>query len=161
MISLIAAIDKNNGIGKDNNLLTYIREDLQYFKKVTDGHTIIMGYNTWLSLPKKPLPNRKNIILTNKKIEIDGVIVINSIETILDINKINHDDEIFIIGGASMYNQMIKYADKLYITHIFENFDADVFFPKINSEWEITKIVANKTNINHEHPHIFSIYEKI
>jgi dihydrofolate reductase len=158
---MIVAIDKNNGIGKNNDLLVHIKEDLQYFKKITDGHTIVMGYNTWLSLPFKPLKNRHNIVLTSKNIQLDGATVINGIEPLLRFLGTLPDKEVFIIGGASLYNQMLNYADRLYVTHIFEDFNADTFFPEINDEWEITKISAEKCNIKHEHPHIYTIYEKV
>lgn len=159
MISIIVAIDKNNGIGKNNELLTYIKEDLQYFKKTTNYHIVVMGYNTWLSLPKKPLPGRVNVVLAEKGTKIDTVIVVNNIDELLNFISLC-DDEVFIIGGASIYKQMIQYADKLYVTHIFENFNADVFFPEIDNTWKITNVIADKININHEHPHIFTIYEK-
>lgn len=158
MISLIVAMDKNRGIGKENNLLAHISEDLRYFKRVTDGHTIVMGYNTYMSLPKRPLPNRKNIVLTTKDIKLDGALVVNSIEELLKL--LNTDEETFICGGASIYNQMLPYADKLYITHIFNEFEADTYFPEITDEWEISESICHKENINHKYPHIFTVYTK-
>lgn len=160
MISMIVAIDKNNGIGKNNNLLVHIKEDLQYFKKITEGHTVVMGYNTWLSLPFKPLKNRENIVLTSKEIQLEGAIVFNDIDHLLSHLETLNEEEVFIIGGASLYNQMLNYADRLYVTHIFEDFNADTFFPEITNEWEIIKISAEKCNIKHDHPHIYTIYEK-
>ena len=158
MISLIVAMDKNNGIGNKNKLLAHISEDLRYFKRVTDGNTIVMGYNTYMSLPKRPLPNRRNVVLTSKNIELEGAIVVNSIEELLKL--LNTEEETFICGGASIYNQMLPYADKLYITHIFDEFEADTFFPEITDEWEISESICHKENINHKHPHIFTIYTK-
>lgn len=158
MISLIVAMDKNNGIGNNNKLLAHISEDLKYFKRVTDGNTIVMGYNTYMSLPKRPLPNRRNVVLTSKNIELEGAIVVNSIEELLKL--LNTEEETFICGGASIYNQMLPYADKLYITHIFDEFEADTFFPEITDEWEISESICHKENINHKHPHIFTIYTK-
>ena len=158
MISLIVAMDKNNGIGNKNKLLAHISEDLRYFKRVTDGNTIVMGYNTYMSLPKRPLPNRRNIVLTTKDIKLEGAVVVNSIEELLKL--LNTEEETFICGGASTYNQMLPYADKLYITHIFDEFEADTYFPQITDEWEISESFCNKEHINHKHPHIFTIYTK-
>lgn len=160
MINIIVAVDKNKGIGKNNSLLAHIKPDLKYFKNTTNGHAVVMGYNTYLSLPKKPLPNRTNIVLTTKELELDGAIVVHSIEELLTTIK-SLNQEVFICGGASLYKQMLPYADRLYITHIFEAFDADTFFPDINNEWEIEKVSAARENIEHEHPHLFTIYKKI
>jgi hypothetical protein len=92
--------------------------------------------------------------------QLEGAIVVSDINNLMTLLKALDEEEIFIIGGASIYEQMIHYADKLYVTHIFEDLDADTFFPKIGDEWEITKISAEKQSINHKHPHIFTIYEK-
>ncbi|WP_291651525.1 dihydrofolate reductase [Clostridium sp.] len=158
MISLIVAMDKNNGIGNKNKLLAHISEDLRYFKRITDGNTIVMGYNTYMSLPKRPLPNRRNIVLTTKDIKLDGAEVVNSIEELLKL--LNTEEETFICGGDSIYKQMLPYADKLYITHIFDEFEADTYFPEITDEWEISESICHKENINHKHPHVFTIYTK-
>lgn len=158
MINLIVAMDRNRGIGKENKLLAYIPEDLKYFKKVTEGNTIVMGYNTYMSLPKRPLPNRKNVVLTTKNIELENAIVINSIESLLAF--LEKEKEVFICGGASIYNQLLPFADKLYVTHIFDEFEADTYFPEITDEWEISESLCTKENINHKHPHIFTVYTK-
>lgn len=158
MISLIVAIDKNRGIGKENNLLAYIPEDLKYFKRVTDGHTIVMGYNTYMSLPVRPLPNRKNIVLTKREIDLPGATILHSIDELL--KEINSEEEVFICGGASIYEQLLPYADKLYVTHIFDEFQADTFFPEITEEWEISESICKKENVNHKYPHIWTIYIK-
>lgn len=160
MISLIVAMDMNRGIGKNNELLANIKPDLSYFKKITNGHTIVMGYNTYASLPIKPLPNRTNVVITRKNINIDGTIVMHSIEEVLEwIEK--DEQEVFICGGAKIYQQFMPYADRLYITHIFHSFKADAYFPTIDSDWEITKVKGNRENIEHEFPHIFTIYERM
>ena len=130
MISMIVAMDKKRGIGKNNGLLAHIKPDLEYFKRVTEGHTIIMGYNTYLSLPIRPLPNRKNIVITRKDIKIDGTIILHSIDDTLKWIEKSNEKEIFICGGGRIYQQFMPYADKLYITHIFHSFDADKFFPQ-------------------------------
>ncbi len=137
MINIIAAIGKNRELGKDNKLLWHIPEDFKRFKTLTSGHIVIMGRKTYESLPEKfrPLPNRVNIVVTRNKNVIEGLInqttaiFCNSIETAFDKAK-EFDDEIFIIGGASIYEQGIKYADKLYLTLVNQEYpEADAFFP--------------------------------
>lgn len=158
MISLIVAMDKHRGIGKENKLLAHISEDLKYFKKVTNNHTIVMGYNTYMSLPKRPLPNRTNIVLTTKDVSLPDAVVVHSIDELLKL--LNTNEETFICGGASIYTQLLPYADKLYITHIFDEFDADTYFPEITDEWEISESFCLKENIMHKHPHVFTTYTK-
>lgn len=161
MINMIVAMDKNNAIGKNNELLAHIKPDLQYYKRTTSSHIIVMGYNTYLSLPVRPMPNRINIVLTSKDINLDGAVVVHSIdELFLKLKEIGESKEVFICGGASIYKQMMPYADKLYITHIFHEFEADTFFPEIGEEWEIESVNADKENINHKYPHIFAIYKR-
>jgi dihydrofolate reductase len=130
--SIIVAIAENNAIGKNNNLLWHISADLQYFKKITSKHTVIMGENTWLSLPLKPLPNRKNIVISpNINLSIENVCVARSIQNAIDLCGDNTEN--FIIGGGSIYEQFLPFANKLYITKIHQPFDADVFFPEIDT----------------------------
>jgi dihydrofolate reductase len=137
MISIIVAISEDNGIGKDNKLLWQIPEDLKRFKRLTMGQCVIMGKKTWESLPRKPLPGRKNIVLTDVQGEsIDQCITAYSVNDAL--NKCIDTEEVFIIGGGSVYNQFMPLADRLYITHIHEKTAADTYFPEIrNNEWEI------------------------
>ena len=137
MITIIAAIAKNNALGKDNDLIWHLPADLKRFKKVTTGHHILMGRNTFESIGK-PLPNRTTVIITrNNDYFIDGCLVANSIEDALELAK--DDEEIFVIGGAQIYKQAIEnnLVDKLDITIVHETFEADVFFPEIdNSIWK-------------------------
>lgn len=136
MLSIIVAIADNNAIGKDNKLLCHLPEDLKRFKKITTGHTVIMGKNTFLSIGR-PLPNRKNIVLSlDKEKEIPNVEFAPSIDT---IKKYAEDDnENFVIGGASIYKLLFPYTNKLYITMMHKDFNGDVFFPEIkDSEWKI------------------------
>lgn len=132
-ISIIVAIASNYAIGKDNNLLWHISDDLKRFKKLTLQHTIVMGKNTFYSLPVRPLPNRVSIVLTDKADEkIEGCIMAYSIEDA--IAKMDNEKENFIIGGGSIYKQFLPYAQKLYLTRVHQDFDADTFFPTINFE---------------------------
>ncbi|GHS99784.1 dihydrofolate reductase [Bacteroidia bacterium] len=157
-ISIIVAIGKNNEIGKGNDLLCHLPADLKHFKEITSGHTVIMGRKTFDSLPKGPLPNRKNIVISrNKDLKIEGAIVYSSLDYALI--KLMDEDEVFIIGGAQMYAQILPDADKLYLTKIHAEFpEADVFFPSINyHEW---REVSRETHLADEkHPYSFTFVE--
>ncbi|MDO5571034.1 MAG: dihydrofolate reductase [Bacteroidales bacterium] len=137
-ISIIVATDKNNAIGYRQNLLCYLPADLKHFKNITTGHTIVMGRKTFESLPKGALPNRRNIVMTsNQSAVFEGAETACSFEQILDMTK--NEEEIFIIGGATLYNEAVKFANKMYITLIDNNFDnADTYFPKWNTDrWKL------------------------
>lgn len=133
MISVIVAVAEGNAIGRKGDLLCHMSADLKHFKAVTSGHTVIMGERTYYSLPKHPLPNRRNIVLTDVTgKQIDGAEVVYSIDEA--IQAVNPQEEAFIIGGGMVYRQFVPLADKLYITHIDAAFpDADTFFPEIDS----------------------------
>ncbi len=135
-ISIIVAIAENFAIGKNNDLLFHLPNDLKRFRAITTGNTIIMGRNTLLSLPKWPLPNRRHIIITDNKEDIfPGCEIVFSIEEAME--RVKNEKEAFIIGGGSIYRQFFPYANKLYLTLVHKPFEADVFFPEINySEWE-------------------------
>jgi dihydrofolate reductase len=137
IISIIVAIARNNAIGKDNQLLWHIPEDLKRFKKLTTGHTIVMGKRTFESLPFRPLPNRRSVVITDVPGEqIEGCTMAYSIADAID--KMEADAENFIIGGGSVYTQFLPHADKLYLTLVNKDFEADVFFPVIDySEWDV------------------------
>jgi dihydrofolate reductase len=137
MISIIVAIAENFAIGKNNELLWQMPADLKRFKKITTGHAIIMGKKTYESLPIKPLPDRENIVITdNPDEQFKGCITVRSIGEALSLVK--REEETFIIGGASVYQQFLPYADKLYLTLIHKDFDGDVFFPEIDfREWQL------------------------
>ena len=135
-ISIIVAVAENLAIGKNNQLLCHLPADLQHFKKITSGGTVVMGLNTFLSLPNGALPNRKNIVISAEPVTCDGCTVVYSIDEAIELCK--NETEIFIIGGASIYRQTIDIADTLYITWIKHSFeDADTFFPAIDIEkWQ-------------------------
>lgn len=129
LISLIAAIGKNRELGKDNKLIWHIPEDLKYFHDKTNGHVVIMGRNTFESIGK-PLPNRINIILSRDlDLEISDCIVADSLKKALEIAHEREKEEIFIIGGAKVYTDSLPFANKLYLTIINSESDADVYFP--------------------------------
>jgi dihydrofolate reductase len=159
-ISIIVAIAGNNAIGKDNKLLCHISEDLKRFKKLTTGHTIVMGKKTWQSLPKRPLPNRTNIVISDDRNDkFEGCIMAYSIEEAID--KCSAEDENFIIGGASIYNQFLKHSNKLYITRINKIFDADTFFPLINiNEWKLIEKEENIKDVINNFDYNYEVYIK-
>jgi dihydrofolate reductase len=161
MINMIVAVDRNLGIGCNNKLLANIKPDMEYFKKVTANSVVVMGYTTYMSIPKRPLPNRINIVLTSKDIELEGAQVVSGIEALLEILEgFKNEKEIYIIGGGSVYKQMMPYADKLYITHVFDSFEVDTFFPEIDEKWEVESVSAHKENLFHKHPHVFAVYKR-
>ncbi len=135
MLTLIAAIGKNNALGKNNQLIWHLPADLQRFKKVTTGHHIIMGRKTFESLGK-PLPNRTTIIISrDKNYHADGCIIVNSLADA--IQAASSDENPFILGGAEIYKQSMDIVDVLDLTFVHHTFDADVFFPEIDkSIWK-------------------------
>jgi Dihydrofolate reductase len=139
ILSLIVAAGKNNEIGKDNQLLWHLPADLKHFKQLTLHHPVVMGRNTFESLPNGALPNRTNVVLTgDKEWKRDNCLVFNSIDAAL--LKLINEEEVFIIGGGQIYKQTLPIADKLYLTRVHADFpDANTFFPKINMhEWKET-----------------------
>jgi len=136
-ISIIVAIAQNFAIGKNNDLLFHLPNDLERFKQITTGHPVIMGRNTFLSLPKGALPNRRNIVITDSTDEkFVGCEMIFSIDEAMEV--IENESEAFIIGGGAIYRQFFPLARKLYLTLVHRDFDADVYFPEIDySEWEV------------------------
>jgi dihydrofolate reductase len=133
MINIIVAVASNGAIGKDGNLLWHISEDLKYFKKTTLNSTVVMGRKTWEALPFKPLKNRRNIILTkNEDFTEKNAEIFHKIKEIIFLNKEN--ENLFIIGGGAIYKEFLPYADKIYLTKVYKDFDADTFFPTINED---------------------------
>lgn len=130
-LSFIVAVAQNHAIGKDNDLLWHLSDDLRRFKALTSGHAVVMGRNTWQSLPRRPLPGRRNIVLTHDPTFADGgAEVVHTLPQLLD--AIRDDDEAFCIGGATLYRQLLPYAQRLYVTWVYHDFDADVYFPPID-----------------------------
>jgi dihydrofolate reductase len=160
MISIIVAVSDDWGIGKNNELLWHIPEDLKRFKRLTMGKCVIMGKKTWESLPKKPLAGRKNIVLTDIPDEcIDCSVTAYSVEDAL--RKCGSEEEVFVIGGGRVYRQFMQIADRLYITHVHRKTPADVWFPKIDRrKW---KVVEKKECISEDDnrlPYSYVIYER-
>lgn len=162
MIIIIAAIAKNNAIGKNNALIWHLPADLKRFKKITSGHHILMGRKTFESIGK-PLPNRTSIVITTKKNyqNQNKCIIANSIEEAIKLAK--NDNKIFIIGGAQIYKQVLEkdLADRLDITLIDKEFEADVFFPKIDKKkWKQISREDFKANEKNKYNYSFISYKR-
>lgn len=156
-ISMIACVGPNLELGKNNDLIWHIPNDLKYFRRVTRGHTVVMGRRTFDSLPGV-LPNRRNIVLQLPyESKIEGVDIFNSIPDILD--DVKNEDEVFIIGGASIYKQFLPYAQKLYLTEVMEECkDPDVYFPKFDKTKYKKRVLERREDNNLKYN--FVIYEK-
>jgi dihydrofolate reductase len=158
MVSIIAAVAENGVIGGGNSLLWHISEDLRRFKAITDGHTVIMGSKTYQSL-SRPLPNRTNIVITRQNIKIEGCKVVHSLEEALKLSALK--EEVFIIGGAQIYEQALPFADRLYITRIAHIYKGDTYFPKWNEEeWQLVYSKKFERGENYPYPFTFEIYER-
>lgn len=156
-ISLIAAVDKKRGIGKDNRLPWNIPEDIKRFTKITLGYPIIMGRKTFESIGKA-LPGRINIVITrNKKYKALGCLLSHSLENALELAQKKKKREIFIIGGGEIYKQAISLADKLYLTLVEGNYEADTFFPDYS---KFSKIVSKKKSRSKDHQYTFLELER-
>ena len=136
-ISIIAAVADNYAIGKSNNLPWHLPADLKHFRQLTTGHAVVMGKRTFESLPKGPLPNRKNIVLTSVMSEgvSEGYFEADSLEDAIFLCE--HEEQVFIMGGATVYKQSIDKVDYMYITWVHDKISADTFFPEIDFDvWE-------------------------
>lgn len=156
MISIIAAVAKNGAIGFENKLIYWLPNDLKRFKQLTTGHTVVMGRKTFESLPKGALPNRRNIVLSRRKGNFEGCDAFTSLSKALENCK---DEEIFIIGGESIYKEAMKHADRLCLTEIDDvPAQADTFFPEIGDEWQETQREEHETDERHAHRYAFVEY---
>lgn len=163
MISIIAAIGKNNELGKGNDLLWYMPADFKHFKDTTTGSAIIMGRKTFESIGK-PLPGRQNIVITrDKTFKQQNIEVVHSLKEALETSRQDLDEkEVFVIGGGEIYKQAMEVADKLYITHVdMTDKDADTFFPEIIPiVWNEVSHEEHKKDDKNPYNYTFSIYEK-
>ncbi|WP_078409843.1 dihydrofolate reductase [Priestia abyssalis] len=160
MISFLVAMDQNRVIGKDNKLPWYLPADLKYFKELTMGHPIIMGRKTYESIGR-PLPGRENIVITrNEEYTAEGCTIIHSISEVKELEE-KRDDELFVIGGAEIFEQTFSIADRLYVTMIEETFEGDTYFPDFNEDdWVV---VSKKKGVQDErnvYEHYFLVYER-
>lgn len=163
-ISLIAAHTKNRVIGKNQDLPWRLPADMKYFMETTKGHYVLMGRKNYDSIPEKfrPLPNRTNIVLTNQKdFAAPGCIVVNKLEDGIAIAKNANETELFIIGGAEIYNLAMPYANQLYLTEIDTELDGDTFFPTIDYEnWKTVSRTHHPIDAKHKYAMDFVVYSK-
>ena len=157
-INIIAAVAKNRAIGFENKLIYWLPNDLKRFKALTTGHTIIMGRNTYLSLPKGALPNRRNVVLSSTISELPGCDVYPTLDAALKSCK--PDEDIYIIGGARVYEQAISMADRLCLTEVDDTpAQADAFFPDY-SDWQVVNKEAHPKDERHAFEYAFIDYER-
>ena len=156
-MSIIVAVDLNMGIGKNNDLLCHLSSDLKRFKEITSGHTVVMGLNTWISLPRKPLPNRRHIVLgPAMDFSHPDVEFVPDLETAFE--RMDKEKENFIIGGGMVYNTFMEYAQTILLTVFQKTFDADTFFPSISQD--IWKLVEELDTMYDEKENMEYVYQK-
>ena len=160
IISLVVAADEQNGIGKNNQLLCYLPADLKYFKSTTSGHHILMGRKTYDSIGK-PLPNRTNIIISRSPQAIEGCIVKSSVEEAIAFAKANDEKELFIIGGGTVYDLTLHFADRIHLTRIHHTFEADTFFPQLDmQDWKEIKNEFHQVDEKNAYDFSFIVYQR-
>jgi len=158
-ITIVVAIASNYAIGKNNQLLWHLPKDLKHFKDITAGGTVIMGRKTFDSVGK-PLPKRRNIVITRKPVEIEGCEVVNSVGAALALCKTEH--EVFIVGGAEIYRQTMPLVNRIYLTIVHHSFEADTFFPEIDyKEWKEIEKEDHETDEKHQFAYSFITLERI
>lgn len=163
IISFVVAASENNAIGKNNQLLWHLPNDLKFFKNVTWGMPVLMGRKTFEALNKKPLNGRVNIVLThNKHFKSEGVAVVHNIKDALFFTEQNDYKEMMVIGGGEIYKEFMPKADKIYLTLVHENFyDADAFLPELNkNEWKLTSDRDYKADDKHAYDYSFQLWER-
>lgn len=160
MVTIVVAIGKNNGIGSDNQMLWHLPKDLKHFKDITSGHPIIMGRKTYESIGKA-LPNRTNIVISGRKNWYEeGILIVGSIKEAVKFAK-KIDEEVFIIGGGNIYKQTMDIADRLEVTLVDADLDADTFFPTIDEKvWKKTNEVCHEKDEKNAYDFCFQTFEK-
>ena len=161
MTTIVVAMGEKNEIGSGNQLLWHLPKDLKHFKDLTSGHPIIMGRKTYESIGKA-LPNRTNIVVSRKKNWFqEGVLIVGSIKEAVKFAK-KIDENIFIIGGGNVYEQTMDIADRLEVTLVKANLEADTYFPKINNKfWKMTSEVCHEKDEKNQYDFCFQTYEKV
>jgi dihydrofolate reductase len=161
IISIVVAVSKNNVIGKDNQLLWKLSDDLKRFKKLTTNHCIVMGRKTYDSIGKA-LPNRTNIIITkNKNFHIDDAIILHNIQDVIEYAKSKNETELFIIGGGEIYKQALEITNKIYLTKVDVDIDGDTFFHYNTQEWRICYEELIAKNEKNEYDSTYQELERI
>lgn len=159
ILSLLAAASENNVLGKDNKLIWHLADDFAFFKMKTLGHTVIMGRKTYDSMGK-PLPKRRNIIITrNEALEIAGAEIYTSIEAALATCQAEH--EVFLIGGAELYELSLPVAEQIYLTRVHVTLDGDAFFPELDpAVWTLTHSDDHTADLKNDYPFTFETYDR-
>ena len=161
-VSLIVAMDRNRGIGRDNDLMWHLPNDMRFFKETTENQIVVMGRKNYDSIPEKyrPLPNRENVILTkNTAFEASNCSVFNSLDAALSAYESDKNRKLFIIGGGQIYKLALdaNILEEMFITHIDGDYDADTFFPDFNeSDWN--KELLMSQSIDERHQHDFKVF---
>ena len=159
MVSIIVAIAQNGTIGDKNSLLWHIKEDMRFFRTTTSGHAVVMGRKTFESLGSRPLPKRTNIVITRADRVFEGALTAHSLEEAIRLAE--GDEEIFIIGGAQIYREALRMADRVYITRVMHDYEGDTSFPDIDlSEWELVAEEKHDRGEEYEYPFAFLTYER-
>lgn len=161
MTTIVVALGEKNEIGADNQLLWHLPKDLKHFKEITSGHPVIMGRKTYESIGK-PLPNRTNIVISRKKDWFqEGILIVGSIKEAIKFAK-KIDENIFIIGGGNIYEQTMEITDRLEVTLVKANLDADTYFPKIDEKiWKKTDEICHEKDEKHAYDFCFQTFERI
>ena len=160
VLSLLVAADEGNVIGKDNQLPWHLPNDLKYFKNLTWGLPIVMGRKTYESIGK-PLPGRTNIVITrNKDYSAAGIEVVHTIDEALQVAQQKGAKEIFVIGGAEIFNSLFQNADRIYLTRIHHRFEGDVFFPQLDGAWHLVKEQPYQADEKNAWAHTFQVWER-
>jgi len=158
ILSAVVAIAENNAIGKNNELLWHLPNDLKHFKQITSSHTVIMGRKTYDSVGK-PLPNRRNIVVTRQHIAIEGCEVVHSVEEALKLCQ--SEQEVFIIGGAEIYKLALPLLNRVYLTVVHHDFDGDAYFPELDkTRWIETAREEHEIDEKHAIPYTFITLER-
>ena len=155
-VALIVAMDQQRGIGRNNDLMWHLPDDMQFFKQTTQGHIVIMGRKNYDSIPERfrPLPGRENVVLTrNAAFHADGCKVFNDLKACLEFYANETERTVFIIGGGEIYRLAMNanIIDVMYITRVDKNYDADTFFPEFDEQfWEVEKVLEHSTDEKHD-----------
>ena len=158
MLSIIVAVAENGVIGGDNTLLWHISEDLKHFKAITSGHAVIMGRKTYDSIGR-PLPNRRNVVITRQDVLIEGVDIVHSLEEAIALFP--NEEEVFIIGGAQIYAEAMPLADTFYITRVHQSYEGDTTYPEWSKvDWTLIESESMASGATYPHPFTFEIYKR-
>ena len=159
MVSIIVAIAQNGTIGDKNSLLWHIKEDMRFFRTTTSGHAVIMGRKTFESLGSKPLPKRKNIVITRAERDFEGAYTAHSLQEAIAMAE--GDEEIFIIGGAQIYAEALSVADRMYITCVERDYEGDTSFPEIDyTKWQLVSEERHERGEEFDAPFAFLCYNR-